>query len=140
MDRVSRFGVSFDKDLLTEFDGVIAEKGYTSRSEALMDLARGMVLDHRTEGEKDSLVTGSLTMVYDHHSGDLTQRMLDLQHDRSEMIASTTHIHVDHHTCLEVLILKGPLNEVRALADSLTSLKGVKQGRLVFTRIEGHHH
>jgi len=139
MAGVARFGVSFEKDLLDEFDRVISEKGYPSRSEALMDLARAMILDHLSGAGIMNDVTGSLTMVYDHHVGDLTQRMLEIQHEKGDMITSTTHIHVDHHTCLEVLILKGPMMDVRALSDSLTSLKGVKQGKLVLTGIENHH-
>ncbi|MDG6225026.1 MAG: nickel-responsive transcriptional regulator NikR [Candidatus Thermoplasmatota archaeon] len=136
MERISRFGVSFDSELLGDFDRVLKEKGYGSRSEALMDLARRAILEHEIQGDPGLQVTGSLTMVYDHHIGELTQKLMNLQHDHSDMIVYTTHVHVDHHTCLEVIILRGAVRDVNGLSDRILSLKGVKQGRLVMARYQ----
>jgi len=139
MQKVSRFGVSFERSLLSEFDEAVHAMGYPSRSEAIMDLARKFLLERRIKVDPGVHVTGTLTMVYDHHTGDLTQRLLEMQHEWNELIISTTHIHVDHDTCLEVLVLKGPVSDVERLSDGILALKGVRQGKLVLTRVETPH-
>ena len=72
-------------------------------------------------------------MIYDHHVGSLTDRLLDLQHDHTKEILVTTHVHIDHHNCLEVLVLKGKQGNIQKLADNIKALKGIKHGELVTT-------
>jgi CopG family nickel-responsive transcriptional regulator len=73
-------------------------------------------------------------MIYDHHTGNLTNKLLNLQHDHHSEILSTTHIHVDHHNCLEVLVLKGLAGNIQKLADNIKAIKGIKHGELVITK------
>jgi CopG family nickel-responsive transcriptional regulator len=73
-------------------------------------------------------------MIYDHHAGDINNKLLDLQHDHHSEILSTTHIHVDHNNCLEVLVLKGKTGNIQKLADNIKALKGIKHGELVITK------
>jgi CopG family nickel-responsive transcriptional regulator len=132
MENIVRFGVSIEPELLQKYDTMIKEKGYTNRSEALRDLIRNnIVTQDKTNPEANGL--GTLTMIYDHHTGPLTKRLLDIQHDNHEEILTTTHIHIDHHHCLEVLVLKGKIQKIKHLADSITALKGIKHGELVLT-------
>ena len=132
MEKIVRFGVSIEPDLLEQFDTIIKNKGYTNRSEALRDLIRKTIVrKHSTDPEAEGL--GTLTMVYDHHTGPLTQRLLEIQHDHHQEILTTTHIHIDQHHCLEVLVLKGKTGNIQALADTITALKGIKHGELVLT-------
>jgi CopG family transcriptional regulator, nickel-responsive regulator len=132
METIIRFGVSIEPDLLKRFDAIIKKKGYVTRSEALRDLIRKNIIhEENTDPESEGL--GTLTMVYDHHTGSLTQRLLELQHDHHHEILTTTHIHVDHHNCLEVLVLKGKTGEIQKLSDAITALKGIKHGELVLT-------
>jgi CopG family nickel-responsive transcriptional regulator len=132
MERIVRFGVSIEPDLLETYDALIKKKGYTNRSEALRDLIRDAIVgQHSEDPEADGL--GTLTMMYDHHTGSLTKRLLEIQHDHHQEILTTTHLHIDHHHCLEVLILKGKIRSIQALADNITSLKGVQHGELVLT-------
>jgi CopG family nickel-responsive transcriptional regulator len=72
-------------------------------------------------------------MVYDHHTSDLAQKLTEMQHEDHDMILSAMHVHLDHHNCLEVLVLKGPGNRIRNLGQKLISTKGVKHGRLTLT-------
>ena len=132
MEKITRFGVSIEPDLLKKFDKAIKKKGYTNRSEAIRDIIRKDLI---TEKNKDPNLEsiGTLTMIYDHHAGNLTNRLLDLQHDHTREILSTTHIHIDHHNCLEVLVLKGKTGNIQKLADNIKSLKGIKHGELVIT-------
>ncbi len=132
MENITRFGVSIEPELLKKFDKSIKKKGYSNRSEALRDLIRkNIVIEESTEPDAEAL--GTLTMIYDHHTAPLTSRLLGLQHDHHHEILTTTHIHVDHHNCLEVIVLQGKTREIQKLADSITALKGIKHGELVLT-------
>ncbi len=133
-ESVTRFGVSLDSKLLTAFDAYLTSTGYASRSEALRDLVREALASsalERTEGE----VVGTLTLLYDHHAPGLTEKLVTRQHDHHAQVLTTTHIHVDHHTCLEILVLRGPAREVQDLGRSLRAIKGVEQGQLVCTPV-----
>ena len=127
MGKLTRFGVSLDEELLEPFDALCAVKGYSNRSEAIRDLIRKALVAeewHQANGQG----AGTLTLVYDHHKNDLARRLTQMQHDEHDIIIATLHVHLDHHNCLEVLILKGEAARVRALADKLISCKGVKHG------------
>ncbi|MCC6589557.1 MAG: nickel-responsive transcriptional regulator NikR [Bryobacterales bacterium] len=132
MAELSRIGVAIDADLLTKFDDLIAERGYTNRSEAFRDLIRDELVEKSWE-EPDSEVVGSVTLVYDHHVRMLNEKLIDMQHDYHHNILSTLHVHLDHDNCLEVLVVKGKAERVRKLADALIATKGVKHGRLTIT-------
>ena len=121
-----RFGVSIEPDLLKKFDKVIRKKGYTNRSEAIRDIIRkNLIIEKNKDPNFESI--GTLTMIYDHHAGNLTNRLLDMQHDHTNEILSTTHIHIDHHNCLEVLVLKGKTGNIQKLADKTMTKKDFLQ-------------
>jgi len=132
MEKITRFGVSIEPELIKKFDKIIKKKGYTNRSEAIRDIIRKDLITEK-HMDPNSEAIGTLTMIYDHHTGNLTNRLLDLQHDHTREILSTTHIHIDHHNCLEVLVLKGKTGNIQKLADNIKSLKGIKHGELVIT-------
>ena len=127
MGKLTRFGVSLDEELLEPFDALCAVKGYSNRSEAIRDLIRKALVAEEWQ-QADGQGAGTLTLVYDHHKNDLARRLTQMQHDEHDIIIATLHVHLDHHNCLEVLILKGEAARVRALADKLLSCKGVKHG------------
>ena len=127
MGKLTRFGVSLDEELLEPFDALCAVKGYSNRSEAIRDLIRKALVAEEWQ-QADCQGAGTLTLVYDHHKNDLARRLTQMQHDEHDIIIATLHVHLDHHNCLEVLILKGEAARVRALADKLISCKGVKHG------------
>jgi CopG family nickel-responsive transcriptional regulator len=134
MSDVSRFGVSVEDDLLKSFDRLITEQGYPNRSEALRDLMRDALVRARLETHPDAAaVLGTLTLVYDHHASELTDRMAGIQHDHHELVVSVLHVHISHDDCMEVIVLRGTAGNVREIADSLLSLKGVKHGKLFVT-------
>jgi len=132
MSDVIRFGVSTDERLLEKFDKLIAEKGYVNRSEAVRDLIRNtLVEDQWADTEADAV--GTVTLVYDHHATDLSDKLTEQQHSHHEEILSTLHIHLDTHHCLEVIVLRGRAGEIKRIADALIGTKGVKHGKFVAT-------
>lgn len=132
MSELSRIGVAIDSSLLEKFDDLIAQQGYTNRSEAFRDLIRDALIEKAAE-RPDSPVVGTVTLVYDHHVRTLSERLTEMQHEHFHAVLSTLHVHLDHDNCLEVLVLKGKAAMVQKLADSLISTKGVKHGRLTIT-------
>ena len=132
-EKITRFGVSIEPDLITKFDKLIKKEGYTNRSEAIRNLIRKKIITEKSKNPNEKAI-GTLTIVYDHHIGLLTNKLLDIQHEHHGEILSTTHIHIDHHNCLEVLVLKGNIGNIQKLADSIKSLKGIKHGELVITK------
>ena len=133
MGRVVRFGVAMDEDLLARFDTLVARRGVAvNRSEAVRDLVRDALVDAEWEGSPGEVV-GTVTMVFDHHASDLSDKLDSLQHAHFERIVSSMHVHLDAHNCLEVVIVRGTAAQVRDIADGLLGTKGVKHGKLVMT-------
>jgi CopG family transcriptional regulator, nickel-responsive regulator len=132
MNKITRFGVSMEDNLLKQFDKLINRKGYTNRSEAVRDLVREKLVEesvHETKGE----VFGALVFIYDHHKRELEKELSNLQHEYYKNIIATTHVHVDHDHCLEVILLRGNSEAVKHIANKILSFKGVKNGKLTLT-------
>lgn len=127
MGELTRFGVSLDEKLLRHFDRLIVRKGYANRSEAIRDLIREALVREQWEiGAEDAV--GTITLVYDHDTRDLSDKLTDLQHAHYESIVSTLHVHLDPHHCLEVLVLRGTARALKEIADRLIGTRGVKHG------------
>jgi CopG family nickel-responsive transcriptional regulator len=132
MGDLSRIGIALDSDLLRRFDRSIAHRGYTNRSEAFRDLIRDQLVIERTT-TPNAIVVGTVTLIYDHHANGVTEKLTELQHQHHELVVSTSHAHLDHDSCLEVLIVHGKSARIEQFADRLIGLKGVQHGRLVMT-------
>jgi CopG family transcriptional regulator, nickel-responsive regulator len=140
MEQLVRFSISMEEDLLHEFDHLIEQKGYTNRSEAVRDIVRDTLVEESVK-TPDGTVYGALVFLYDHHKRELEKSLSNIQHDYYENIISTSHVHVDHDHCMEVVLLKGKAVVLKAIAEKLLSFKGVKHGKLTLTMaLKGHHH
>ena len=127
--------MSIDSELLQRFDSFIADKGYENRSEAFRDLIRDRLVGSVVVAG-GALVVGTVTLIYDHHTRLLPEKLTDLQHESHSIVISTLHAHLDHENCLEVVVLRGKSRDVQKLADRLISTKGVQHGRLVMSSPE----
>ncbi len=131
---LTRFGVSIPDDLINAFDQYIAEREYGSRSEAIRDLIREKLVEQEWEKEsQNSDVVGTITYVFDHHKRELVESILEIQHDFPDTVIVSQHIHLDHHNCMEVAIVKGRPSTLRGLAYKIKALKGVKHCSLTMT-------
>jgi CopG family transcriptional regulator, nickel-responsive regulator len=130
--QLHRFGVSMPADLLVQLDKLVKIKGYTNRSQAIADMVRDQLIEHRgKEGKRK--IAGTITLVYDHHKRDIQALLTSIQHDQGEQIIATLHAHLDHHNCMEVLAVRGRADLIKKLADRLIAAKGVKHGKLTMT-------
>jgi CopG family nickel-responsive transcriptional regulator len=132
MGELSRIGIALDSDLLNRFDHSIEKSGYTNRSEAFRDLIRDRLVREQTAAP-DATVVGTVTLIFNHHAHGITEKLTEAQHEHHDLVVSTTHAHLDHDSCLEVLIVHGKAARVQHFADILIGLKGVEHGRLVMT-------
>lgn len=126
--KLSRFGVSMEQEFLSRFDGYMRRKGYKNRSEAIRDLIRSVFVAQ--EWQENEKVAGALLVVYDHHRRDLVENLLGIQHDAQEYVVSTQHIHLDHHNCLEIIVVRGRARRIQDLYDRIQALKGIKHASL----------
>jgi len=131
MSELVRFGVSLEEGLLKRFDDLIHRREYTNRSEALRDMIRQELL--KQEWEEGGEVAGAITFIYDHHTRELLSKITDIQHASQEVIISTSHIHLNHDYCLEIVAVRGVVKEVLKLSDSLRAIKGVRHCALSMT-------
>jgi CopG family nickel-responsive transcriptional regulator len=133
VSEIVRFSVSLEADLLRHFDHYCKEGKFATRSEAIRQLLRETLTAHSWESDAQD-AAATLTLVYDHHRTRLTERLLELQHRHTDMVISTMHVHLDHHNCLEVIVLRGPAGTLQKMGSELRGLKGIQSGRLVLAR------
>ncbi len=126
---ITRFTTAIEPSLLSEFDAFIRRHGYRNRSEAIRDVIRKGLVDEQWERATGEAI-GVVSLVYAHGRHQLQDRLADVQHAAHELVISTTHVHLDAETCLEVVLARGPAARVKALADRLIALRGVQRGAL----------
>lgn len=139
---MERFTISMDDQLAADFDRLIAQRGYQNRSEAVRDLVRSLLERERTADEAGDCVA-NLSYVFNHHQRDLAERLTELQHGQHDLTMATMHVHLDHENCLESVMLRGPVQAVRAFADALIAERGVRHGMVNLIGVEmdaGHDH
>jgi CopG family nickel-responsive transcriptional regulator len=129
MPKVARVTISLEKGLLAQFEARLAASGYPTRSEAVKSLMRSALVQEEWQTGRD--VAGAIVMVYDHHKGGVVKKLMDAQHDFGELIVCTQHVHLDHHHCMEVVVVRGAAGEIRALLAKLKAVKGIKHSSLI---------
>jgi CopG family transcriptional regulator, nickel-responsive regulator len=127
---IVRFSVSVENELLEKFDRFCRQEQFATRSEAVRQLIRDM-LTRRAWGSESKEAAGTLTLVYDHHRAQLRDKLLELQHDNTDYVVATLHVHLEHDLCLEVIALRGPAGRLQKIASQLRGLKGIYKGELV---------
>lgn len=133
-EELYRFGVSMEESLIEKFDNHLMKRGYYNRSEAIRDLVRDLLAKEKIE-IKNAVVYGIVSFIYDHHQRELEERITHFQHENYKSIISTTHIHIDHKNCLEVIIMKDKAQKIKSIAEAIFALKGVKSGQVSFVSL-----
>lgn len=129
---VARLSLSLPAGLLPQLDVMVREKGYNNRSLAVAEMIRDRLVEHRQQLGMEE-IAGTITLVYDHHKQNVQATLTDIQHDHHDIIIASTHVHLDHHNCLEVLIVRGKANVIQRIADERITAKGIKHGKLTVT-------
>jgi CopG family transcriptional regulator, nickel-responsive regulator len=131
-ETLRRFSVSMEAGLADGFDALAKARGFANRSQAVSELVRTHLVEQRGQsGSRE--IAGTLTLVYDHHKRNIQALLTDIQHDHGDLIIAALHVHLDHHNCMEVLAVRGRADAIRAFADRVLAVKGVKHGKLTVT-------
>ena len=138
MNKLIRFGVSIEEDLLKSFDRFNRQRGFVNRSQGIRDVLRSLLDEDRVHDDGAPSL-GVLTLVYDHHKRELEDRLTTIQHDHHHSIITTTHVHIDHDNCLEVILLRGRAGPLRKIASDISSLKGIHHSKFRLTSAEQMH-
>ncbi|MDW8032414.1 MAG: nickel-responsive transcriptional regulator NikR [Aquificaceae bacterium] len=128
MGKTTRFCISLPEELLEELDKRVIKRGYSSRSELVRDLIRDLLSQEKWQENQE--VLGVLSLIYDHHDKELIYRLLDLQHRYHVNVLCSTHLHLDHDSCLEVIVIRGKADQLETLSNSIGGLRGVKLSKL----------
>lgn len=126
---MQRITITIDDDLLEAVDGLMARRGYASRSEAFRDILRDMI-DRQSADDPKAECIATLSYVFDHATRDLASRLTHAYHDHHDMSVATLHVHLDHESCLEVSVLRGASDAVTAFADTASTQRGVRHAHL----------
>ena len=133
---MDRFTISLDKNLATAFDELIKDRGYATRSEAVRDILRTHLQRSREQRDSKGSCVANLSYVYNHHERELSERLARIQHDHHDMTISTMHAHLDHEQCIETVMLKGPVTQVRQFAQEIIAERGVRHGQLNLVSVD----
>jgi CopG family nickel-responsive transcriptional regulator len=128
MTELSRFSISIEQGLLERLGDLVRKHQYANRSEFVRDLLRERLVEEEWRG--DAEVVGTITLVYDHEARELSRKLTHLQHHHHEIVLASTHVHLDHHMCAEMVLTKGPAREIQKMADMLRQQKGVLHAAL----------
>ena len=133
MSELVRFSVSLEGKLLDGLDRLVVGGQFVTRSEAIRQFIREKLTTAAWAADAAD-VAASLTLVYDHHRSNLTDRMIEIQHARGDLVVSAMHVHLTHDLCMELIALRGPAKDIQHLAGELSGLKGIHQAQLVVVR------
>lgn len=133
---MERFTISLDQNLATAFDELIAQRGYTTRSEAVRDILRTHLQGNAEKRDIRGSCVANLSYVYNHHERELAERLTSIQHAHHDLTVSTMHAHLDHDQCIETVMLKGPVKRVREFAEEIIAERGVRHGVLNLVNVE----
>lgn len=129
MSKVARITVSIEDALLEKFEQYLEQNGFPSRSEGVKHLIRNILVDEEWREGED--VAASINIVYDHHKSGLMESLVAIQHGFENLVLCSQHVHLDHHNCMEVLVLKGRASDINDLFIALKSVKGLKHCSLM---------
>jgi CopG family nickel-responsive transcriptional regulator len=125
-----RIGVSLPDNLLERFDEIIKKRGYSSRSEGIRDAIRNYIIHYDWMNEVVGERIGIISLIYEHDQRGLVSSLTEIQHEHSDLIKSSVHVHLDHDNCLEIIVSEGEGKRVKELAEQMMALKGVKYVKL----------
>jgi CopG family nickel-responsive transcriptional regulator len=131
---LKRFGVSLESDLLDELDKMVDRNKFSNRSQAIRFLVKKNIVEEKWN--KDLEVTGAIVITYDQNIRELNVKVNKLQHEYHCLILAGQHIHIDDHSCIEVIAVKGNARKILNLANKFKAIKGIKHGELVMSGVD----
>ena len=131
-----RTGISIPTFLLEQFDDIIQQRGYPSRSEGIRDAIRSYITDYTWMAEMKGEHHGVISMVYDHAHWGLLTTINDIQNEFRSLIKTSLHAHVSRERCLDIVIVHGDGEQIKALTERFMAIRGIESVKLTPIKIE----
>jgi len=125
-----RISMSLPKELLKDFDEVLNDRGYQSRSKGIRDALKDYIIRYKWMQDMEGERIGILTVIYDHHKTGVIKNLYDIQHDFQQHINSVLHVHVAENHCLEVIIVEGDVKTIKKFTEEIMKLEGIEHLKL----------
>lgn len=130
--QLSRISISLPQRLVNEFDAVLQQRGFTSRSQAIAEILSEHIAEHKHNVGQD-IMAGTINLVYDHSTPGLSKRLNDIQHDYINEVISSLHVNLMQSQTLEVILVQGPARKLKMIADKMLACRGVMSGKLLMS-------
>lgn len=126
---VNRISISLPEDLHAELDVMVAERGFESRSQAINDMLRQSLAEHKRQTGNEVMV-GTITILYNNATRGLQKTLADLQYRFLDEVISSLHVHLTDNQTMEVILVQGPAQKMQAIGNEMITLRGVITGKL----------
>lgn len=128
----ARISISLPAQLATSLDTMIAERGFHNRSQAIADMVQQQLIAHQQE-KSDAVMAGTITLIYDAAKPELLQKLARIQREHIEECISSQHVLLEGQYVMEVVLVQGPVQQLREITDRMITCKGVNSGGLTLT-------
>ena len=126
---LKRFGVSLEDDLLESLDQYVLENGFSNRSQAIRFLIEKKWLCIH-------IVAGTIIIMYDQGKKEIASKIILIEQDYQDVILSSSQYFINKNFCLHIATVMGEAHRLTDLSDRLTTIKGIKHGKLVMSRAD----
>jgi CopG family nickel-responsive transcriptional regulator len=133
MSKIIRTSLSIEENLLTKLEELTSESQYSNRSEFIRDLIREAIVKKEWEGDHE--VVGTITLIFDHHQRELSNKLTKLQHNHHKEILASTHIHLTHNMCAEMIMVKGKASIIKEIVNQLRQQIGVRHAGITMSSV-----
>lgn len=131
---LKRFGVSLEDDLLDALDQYVMENGFPNRSQAIRFLIEKNVAEKKWLC--NHIVAGTIIIMYDQDKREITGKIALIQQDYQDVILSSSQYYINKNFCMHIATVMGEAHRLTELSDRLTTIKGIKHGKLVMSRAD----
>ena len=131
-DSLRRLTISMPEDTFLALDRIVTERGFDSRSQAIVEMIHQQAAEHLGK-IGTQVMAGTLTMIYDESKSTLLKDLSRVCREHITEVISSQHILLEDDHVLEVLLMQGPANTLRQIANELVTCKGVKSTHLTLT-------
>jgi CopG family nickel-responsive transcriptional regulator len=119
--------MSLTNDLLRKLDALIADRSYSSRSEAIRDAIRASLSEYELSRLDRGMVAATITIISEYVRRDVDERLMRLRHEYNDLVTGNMHIHLGRNYCLEVFIVQGAVEAVLNFVGRVRAIRGIQQ-------------
>ncbi len=131
-DTTERISMTLPKSTLVQLDSMVSRRGFANRSQAITEILNKEIVEYNQQVE-DAVMAGTITLFYSNARPGLPGKLAQIQREHIAEVISSHHVQLENDYTLEVILVQGPANRLREIADKLITCKGVKTGKLNLT-------